>query len=214
MFKTTRFLLATAAFLTFAAPSFAQSQEPYVKGQPSPLSGVYVGGFAGYGWTDAETDIGTDFDINGGDYGLFLGYQLDALLDRSLGLGINGAIEFHYAWSDADDDGTVGGVPVSAEKDHEWGVSFRPGLSFVDNYMPLGIKPYGIVGYRQAEYEATAAGLSGDETYHGFELGIGTELIAYQDFGVRLDYSHTFYGEEDGIDPDEDDLRLGVAYHF
>lgn len=227
-------LLAGAALVSFTAFSTAHAQDnsnstySYKRTvktssttrtpEITPLSGFYLGGFGGYGWTDLETDGGPDFDVNGGDYGIFAGYQLDALLDRSInnafGLGINGALEFHYAWSDADDDATVAGIGVEAEKDHEWGVSFRPGLSFVDQYSPFGAKPYGIIGYRQAEYEGSAAGFSGDETYHGFELGIGTELIAYNDFGVRLEYSHVWYGEENGVDPDENDVRLGVAYHF
>lgn len=185
------------------------------EGSITPLSGFYAGGFGGYGWSDLEVEGGgPEFDVNGADYGLFVGYQLDALLDSGLGMGINGAIEFHYAWSNADDSQTVAGIGIDAEKDHEWGVSFRPGLSFIDQYAPFGVKPYGIIGYRQAEFEVGAAGVSGDETYNGFELGIGTELIAYDDFGVRLDYSHVWYGEENGVDPDENDVRLGVAYHF
>jgi len=183
----------------------------------TPLSGVYVGAFGGYGWTDADTSAGT-LDVNGGDYGVFAGYQLDAILDstlnRSFGMGINGALEVHYALSDADDSQSVGGTTVDTEKNHEFGISFRPGLSFVDRYAPFGVKPYGIIGYRRAEFQSSAAGVSEEENYNGFELGIGTELIAYEDFGIRLDYSHVFYDEENGIDADEDDLRLGLAYHF
>ncbi len=214
MFKISSFLLTGAAVVAFAASANAQSQKPYVTGEASPLSGVYIGGFGGYSWTDADTDFGADFDVNGGDYGIMLGYQLDTLLDRTIGLGINGAIEVHYAWSDADDDATVGGVGVSVEKDHEWGISFRPGLSFVDNYMPWSLKPYGIIGYRNAEFEASGGGASGSDNFDGFELGIGTEVVAYQDFGIRLDYSHVWYEDKNGIDPSEDDLRLGIAYHF
>ncbi len=180
----------------------------------SPLSGVYMGAFGGYDWTDADTENAPDPDINGGDYGLFAGYSMDTLLDRTIGLGINGSLEGHFAWSDADDDTTVGGAEVHSEKNHEWGISFRPGLSFVNQMMPLDLKPYGIVGYRNAQYETSTAAGSHSRNYDGFELGIGSEVVAYKDVGVRLDYSHVWYGEHDGVDLDENDLRLGVAYHF
>jgi len=215
---TKPFLMACTACLACVAvlPAHAQNntQHPQSDMYVSDRSGVYVGGFGGFDWTDADVTGGTDAELSGGDYGLFLGYQLDTMF-RNMDMGLNGAIEGHYAWSDADDTITVGGVPVNVEKDNEWGVSFRPGLTFIDEVTaPIGIKPYGIIGYRQAEFEASAGGIAGNETYDGFELGIGTELIAFNDFGVRLDYSHVWYGEENGIDPDEDDLRLGVAYHF
>jgi hypothetical protein len=216
--KTLLLLGAAFAFQISPASADPRSGSDYNnrrEGEITPLSGVYLGGFGGYDWSDVNVDSGPDFDVNGGDYGVFLGYQLDAFLDQTLGMGINGAIEAHYAWSNADDDETVGGVNFDAEKDHEWGISFRPGLSFIDDMTPFGIKPYGIIGYRRAQYSVDApGGVSGDEDYNGFELGIGTELIAYNDFGVRLDYSHVWYGEKDNVDPDEHDLRLGIAYHF
>lgn len=210
-------MMATACTLCVAAlPAHAQSNSQNSRSNMvvSDRSGVYLGGYGGYGWTDADITGGPSADINGMDYGIFAGYQLDAMF-RNMNMGLNGSIEAFYGWSDADDTISIAGVPIDVEKDHEWGINFRPGMTFIDEVTaPVGIKPYGIIGYRQAQFSASGAGASGDDTYHGFELGIGTELIAFNDFGVRLDYSHVWYGEENGIDPDEDDLRLGVAYHF
>jgi hypothetical protein len=202
-------LAASAAIIALALPFNPAHAGPSHRHSDTftDQSGLYVGGFGGYSWTDADVGA-SDADINGADLGVFIGYTLDAFLDRTIGMGINGAIEAHYAWSNADDSNGAG----NTETDDEWGVSFRPGLSFF-NYEPLGIKPYAILGYRNAEFDSTVAGVN-QENLDGFELGIGTELVAYGNYGVRLDYSHVFYGEENGIDADENDIRLGVAYHF
>ena len=189
MFK--KLLLTSALVLAMQSPALAQD---YNDGYDDPLTGAYVGVSGGYSWIDADSTAG-DFDLNGDEYGVFVGYQIDQWLQNTVGM--TGAIEAHYEWSNAD-DGAV-------EKDSSWGVQFRPGISFFES-----INPYGILGYKRAEFEA-----GGDsEDFNGFELGIGTELVAYGDFGIRAEYAHTFYSEEGDIDPDEDTLRVGVAYHF
>lgn len=188
-----------------ASPALAQS---------SPMTGLYVGVQGGYSWTDVDTGAaGVDFDLDGGEYGVFVGYQIDELLNQTvgrLGIGLNGALEVYYTESNADDE--FAGVDL--EKDHDWGVTFRPGFTFLDPYSPFGAKPYGIIGYRNTEFKGSGFGLSDDEDFDGFELGLGAEVMAYEQIGVRLDYSHTWYEEKDGIEPDEDNIRVGVAYHF
>ncbi len=201
-------LLLSTALLSIASPALANDYNSL-----SPLSGFYVGGFAGYTDVDVDGPGGTDFDLDGKDYGLFAGYQADALLDKTInrmGLGLNGAIEFDYAWSNADKN--IGAANV--EKDSEWGINFRPGLSFLSETTPLGLNPYGIVGYRRASFDGSSGGFSADEHFDGFELGVGTELVAYGDYGVRLDYSHVWYEENNGFDPSENNIRAGLAYHF
>ncbi|HYD17387.1 MAG TPA: hypothetical protein VEF76_02780 [Patescibacteria group bacterium] len=198
---------ALAMFLTAAAPASAD-MDANGHTNTDNGSGFYAGGYGGFSWTDAET-AGADANLNGGDYGVFVGLELTQWLNSMSNMGMTAAVEAHYGWSTADDD--IGAVSI--EKEDEFGLSFRPGFTALNEHMPLGIKPYGIIGYRNLELEAAGAGL-GDEDFHGFELGLGTEVMAFGDIGVRLDYTHVFYGSEGGIDPDEDDLRLGVAYHF
>ena len=220
-----KMLLTTTALLTVSAAAHADDYYKHYpnnntkgmnnhyptaqdEGKISPLSGVYVGGYGGYGWNSADTGAG-DVDVKGADYGAFVGYSLDTLLDHTIGLGINGSLEGFYGWSDA--DGETGAI--SYDKNDEWGVSFRPGLSFVNDYA-LGLKPYGILGYRRTEFQASVPGATAKDWHNGFELGVGTEVIAYGNVGVRLDYSHVWYEEKNGIDPDGDNLRMGVSYHF
>jgi len=216
-------LLTTAALLTMSVAAHADSYNDHYpnnginnhyptakdEGKISPLSGAYVGAYGGYGWTNADITNNADANIDGADYGVFAGYSLDTLLDHTIGMGINGSLEGFYGWSDADD--TSGGVDY--QKKNDWGVSFRPGLSFVQDYT-MGLKPYGILGYRRAEFENSVAGVSNTDWHNGFELGVGTEVIAYGNVGIRLDYSHVWYGAKNGINPEENNLRLGVGYHF
>lgn len=196
-------LLAGAALvsaLLSAAPAFAQETATN-----RYEHGFYMGGFGGYGWTDADTAAADDVD--GSDWGIFVGYELTSFLER-MDWGFTVAIEAHYAWSTADD----GAGATAVDKEHEYGISFRPGLAFLNGVTPMNLRPYGIIGYRNAKFENSIAGA--DDDFHGLELGVGTEIMAYDNWGVRLDYAHVFYGSEGTMDPDEDDIRLGVAYHF
>lgn len=188
----------TTRTTTTATPAPATS---YTSNESGTTSwGPYVGVYGGYGWSSVDTAAG-DADVDGADYGGLVGFKVDHLLE---GLGITGAVEAYYGGSEADD--TVAGVDV--EKGDEWGVNFRPGLSFLS--MGGQINPYGIIGYRRTEFETAG----GSEDYDGFDLGIGTELMSWNNVGLRADYTHTFYEENGGVDPDENDIRIGLVYHF
>ena len=201
-------LLLTGAALLALGTTSAHADE-YARTDFSPYLGVY----GGYGWTDGDGQgalSGADIYLDGAEYGLFAGMRVDTLLDQTvnrIGLGLTGAVEVNYGWSDQDD--TIAGVII--EKNHEYGISFRPGLALIDRINPLDFTTYGILGYKRAEFEVDGLG---EDDYDGFELGIGSELVAYDNVGVRLDYSHTWYEEKNSIDPSEDAVKLGLSFQF
>lgn len=175
--------------------------------QKSPLTGPYVGVYGGYDWSD----ISGGADPDGWDGGVFAGYKLGAIVDqkRSFGIGANSAIEAFYGVSSSNDSSGGG----KASKNQDWGVSFRPGISFLD-VSTLDINPYGILGYRNTEFKIANAAGSQTEHFSGFDLGIGSEVVNYGNVGVRLEYTHTWYNSERGFDPSSDNLRFGLSYHF
>lgn len=196
-----KLLAASAAILTVTtgaaqADTYNHGGGRYQSYSASP----YIGAYGGYGWSEDGS-----IDMNGVQYGVFIGMQADSLLDATVnrtGLKLSGAIEASYGWNNADDGGY--------ERDTEWGVSFRPGLGIISNTFDLETVPYAILGYKRAEIKTP----TGDTDHDGFELGIGTELVAYDHFSTRLEYSHTWFEEQNGFDPDDDSIRLGVGYRF
>ncbi len=196
--KASRIIGMAAAAILGTGTAFAASSE---RGQTTFLTGPYIGVYGGYDWTDIA---GTD--PRGWDGGVFAGYKIGKLFGggtREYGIGANGAIEVFYGISNSD--------RIGAEKDDEWGVSFRPGISILDRVTgDSGVNPYGILGYRNTKFDV--AGYT--ERYDGFELGIGAEVLASNNIGVRLEYSHTWYGSENGINPDTDSLRAGLSFRF
>ena len=181
----------------------------------SPLTGLYVGAYGGYDFAHLQNDGVGNGHLRGADYGGFVGYSLDALLDRYSSIGLTGAIEGHYGYSNARDHVTAGGVSVSQRKRNEWGFDFRPGLAIIDETVaPVGIKPYAIVGYDRTKFSTSAGGVGGSTHHNGFAIGAGTELFTVYHVGIRADYEHVFYQKNDGIDPSENQIRLGAALHF
>ncbi len=153
MKKIIAFMAAAALpALMFAAP--AQANDGSID---NSMSGFYVGGFGGHTWNNVDVSGAPSFDINGSDYGVFAGYKVESLLGTNAPINLSGAIEANYGWSHANETHLVGATPVEIRKDREWGVNFRPGLTFLSSAMPLGLHPYGIFGYRAADYKSSSA---------------------------------------------------------
>ena len=208
--RSLRFLGA-AALVLVSTPALAETSSGNM--QTTALTGPYIGVYGGYDWTGTDTSFATNPTPQGWEGGVFAGYKVDKLLGWTKNIGIGGSTAFEgfYGLSNADDKTAGGGM----KKDNEWGLSVRPGISFLDSVTNgTGINPYMILGYRNTDFETISAGVSSSQRYGGFELGVGTELIAFGNAGLRLDYSHIWYASEGGIDPESNDLRAGVSYHF
>lgn len=202
------YLLGAAVTVCASTSALADTQR-HQGVSDSPFTGPYVGVYGGYDWSELETG-GIDPDLDGWDGGVFVGGRVDGLLNRvdGVGIGMNGAVEAFYGVSNSDDSvGTTG-----YEKDDEWGVSFRPGFSFIDKAVaPVGLNPYGIIGYRNTKFDSSTGG---SDRYNGFDLGVGTEVLAFGNYGIRAEYSHVWYASKNNIDPESDNLRIGASYHF
>ena len=178
----------------------------YRDGEFADFTGIYAGGNIGYslGSYDVNDPAGPDGDVgvDGMNGGVFVGYGFEHNFDL---LGAYAGIEAGYEWSGA--DGELGGT--SYEKDSAWLVTFRPGISVMQD--ALG---YGIIGYSRAEFES-----GGDsEDLDGLVLGAGAQFDTGTPFKTRLEYTYTNYEDADlngvSFDGHENNIKLGAVFQF
>jgi len=112
--------------------------------------------------------------------------------------------------------GSTGGDSI--KNNFRWGISLLPGYQLAPNVLL-----YGRLGYAWANFKFDGS----SEDLSGFRLGGGFEVAIAQDWGLRLDYSHTWYGSQSyssnqlrtgltsaKFTPGSDQVVLGVDYHF
>lgn len=212
--------VALALGLPFAGATYAAT----------PFVGPYVGAQLGYSVYDIKGTV-TDSSIpetgtieglsaSGAEGGLYAGWGMKPTPTTYAG------IEAEYSWSGAkhtttftDPGGTVTG---KIEDKNNYGISGRLGWLPSSSTML-----YVRAGWQRTELEysgdVTAVGSGSVSRDHdGLRLGVGAEVAMTSDWLVRLDYAHTWYGDETEtsgtvsvkIEPGNDVFRIGIARQF
>jgi opacity protein-like surface antigen len=171
------------------------------------FTGPYIGGDIGFTMGSYEVDdtAGPDGDvgIDGMGYGAFVGYGFEQNFTPIFG-GYAG-IELGYEWSEADGDLDTS----SFDKDNEFLLTFRPGVSLKQD-----ILGYGIIGWSRAEFE----GDDDSEDLDGLVLGAGAEFDTGTLIKLRTEYSYTNYEDANletaSFEGHESAVKAGLLLRF
>lgn len=153
----------------------------------SPLAGIYGGIQGGY-------DI-YDFGPNGKgvEGGVFLGYN------APIGDKFLVGAETNFDLSDANS------AVATAKVRNSYGVNARAGFLATDNVLV-----YARGGYVRSSIRVGVA----KDTFDGYSLGGGIEASVLPNVSVRAEYIYNNYTTHLGVEPTQQQMNLGVAYHF
>lgn len=199
-----------------------------VSSAATPFVGPYVGAQVGYSVYDIELNASDPpdtasvegFSASGAEGGLYAGWGMKPTPNTYAG------IEAEYSWSGAEHTSTTtlsgAATTLMVEDENNYGISGRLGWLPSSNTML-----YVRAGWQRTELEYTGStsGLGSgslSQDHDGLRLGIGAEVAMTSDWLLRLDYAHTWYGDEsftDGtasakFEPDNDVFRIGIARQF
>jgi outer membrane autotransporter protein len=225
-------LASSLATVTFAKGGYKDAgfKDAPCPTPPSLMDGFYVGAQAGYDAYRVRSSVsdasGSFSDVNsltGWVGGLFAGYG--QYFSNNFYLG--GELLGNYNGSDqtitsgTDNDGDT--FSRKLEVKETWGLALLPGMKLNDT--TLG---YFRLGYDWTKFDfntsatdgATATTVSGSNNSRegGWDFGLGLETLVYQNWSVRTEYNHVWYGSFNAggasIDPSDNQFMLGVLYHF
>lgn len=113
----------------------------------------------------------------------------------------------------------VDGISANSkfEYKYSYGIDFVPGVKISDSTML-----YGKVGYVRGEFDTRANATVFGQTFsakqdkglNGLQLGIGLETMITNNVSTKIEYDWNNYEKINGVRPNVDSVKLGVAYHF
>jgi len=201
-----------------------------VSSAATPFFGPYVGAQVGYSVYDIElntsdpsipeTEAVEGISASGAEGGLYAGWGMKPTPNTYAG------IEAEYSWSGVEHTSSItdagGTATVKIEDKNNYGISGRLGWLPSSNTML-----YVRAGWQRTEleYSGSISGLGGGalkQEHDGLRLGVGAEVAMTSDWLLRLDYAHTWYGDETftagtasaKFEPDNDVFRIGIARQF
>lgn len=229
-------LVSSVATVTFAKGNMNNYKDAGFKDAPCPtppslMDGFYVGAQAGYdayrmraSTTNAVVNSTAVGSLTGWVGGLFAGYGQyfnNYYLGGELLGNYNGNNQTLTSGNDVGGDSWN----VKAKAKGTWGLAVLPGMKLNDT--TLG---YFRLGYDWTKFESNSSGVnatttpattfsgSGNKTEGGWDFGLGLETLVYQNWSVRTEYNHVWYGSfnagNTSIDASDNQFNLGVLYHF
>jgi len=194
-------------------PEVSMKDDPVIYHSPTVWTGFYVGGFAGYGWSDAEYDKPDgggfelfDFDLDGGLIGGQIGY------DFQHGHKVFGIVG-DFSWFDADDTYIHGPNDVFTHEAELNSVAMLRGrLGYAFDHTLV----YATAGVAFVDVDLTAC--SGpplpnggnatdctpkkalEQDYTSWVLGAGLEKQLGHGFSLFAEYLYVAEGDVDGDD--------------
>lgn len=173
-----------------AAADYRAAPLPPPPPPPANWAGSYIGGHAGYIWTDITVlDVAAppaiDEEVNGFIGGILGGHNWQN------GMWIFG-IDLDAGWSNANGTGTTAPPPPAPnEYDLDWNAHIRARLGA--EVMP-GFMVFGAVGVAFTHLKFTDGddGAQQEGTFTGASAGLGAELMFSRNFIVRAEWLHDF----------------------
>lgn len=196
--------------------------EPVIVG--GNWDGVYIGGFVGAGWGNADhvpdggpcAPDGCDVDLGGWLVGATVGANFT--VGSSFVLGVAGDI----AWSDINGSEDFGGIIGVSEHVINWQGSLR-GVAGIDAgafmpYLTAG------VAFANASHWSDFSDEWTDQSHVGWTAGAGVQFAVADNIALDLQYRHSEYSEEtydEGFGPlnpvfglSSDQITAGVNFRF
>ena len=185
-------------------------------------TGWYLGAQVGYDsyrvrntFADADTALNPVFAANGWVGGLMLGYGM--MMNDWFYLGgeifANGSnADENLSYTEAGSSSTLG-----FEANGSYGLGILPGVKMTDSTLT-----YVRLGWNWANLKSTAASsgvsVSKSNTSNGFVFGVGMETLIVDNWSVRGEFDHTWYGDYNfggsSVNPSDNQYMLGLLYHF
>lgn len=232
-------LKALTAALILASTTgmvFAKGYKGDFKGEACPppqmlKTGWYLGaqvGYDSYRVRNSVTSPGAStlttnpvIAANGWVGGLMLGYGMMA----NDWFYFGGEIFANVSNADQNFSATSGVVPVTYtnkfEANSSYGIGLLPGIKMTDStltYVRLG---WNWANLKTKETVTGSASGSKSNTSNGFVFGVGMETLIVDNWSLRGEFDHTWYGNYTTgatygttVNPSDNQYMLGLIYHF